>query len=189
MRIGSRLGQTGWHRAAALPMLVAASLVSAAVPLNWVRAETQDKSFSVETPCDLELVALLARAPERIGELETRRESRVLCVLDGQKAVFTALQVRVPTKKGDPTLFEMIAERVAKNPEGDKMKATTIDGRRAVTNREFEGGNVAQTALVDLGPDGLIILNVGVMKGSAFSAEEALSLIDTFTNSLKVNAK
>lgn len=187
MRIGSRLGQTALRPAAAAFMLLAASALSAALQLDWTRAEALDLSFSIETPCSLEEIEALRSAPLQLGGLKTSRDSRVLCTKG--EMVFFAIVSEAVTPPGSPTLFDMVAERTAKTPDKPGASTGKLGDRRALINREAKDGDIAQTAVVDLGSQGVMILNVGVLDGSPLSDAEKAEVIDRFTNSLKVAAK
>ena len=87
----------------------------------------------------------------------------------------------------DKSAFDLLLAEIEKDVSGGpKPKLVTIDGRRAVLNREEDKGYTAQNGLIDLGGGKVIILLVGIEPGSKAGPMERAEMIDRFTYSIKV---
>ncbi len=175
-------------RTAIVGLAVAVSVGAAAADV-WTRASAPNGAFSAETPCSAQEVEKLRQAPENLGSVQLPVAGRVMCV--NQSAGFTAGEVTADDLPATgPGLFDSIVEQARNDTSaGAKPVATTLNGRRAMVNREASGDTMAQTGFIETGRNKMILIIAGFSPGNGLTAAEQGQQIDHFFHSIEVNGK
>lgn len=188
------MSRSGFPRAVWLCAALVVTSVPSAVAAQggdvWARAASPDGAFSVETPCSAAEVAASAALPDGIAAAATLdARARVLCIKDTMLFVASIVEERALPADG-PALFDaaLAQVRADKTAEGHPT-ITTVDGRRALMNRQTKGGEVARTGFVEVSRSRIVLLIAGVRFGSSLSAVGQDDVLDRFTRSIRVTAR
>ena len=153
----------------------------------WARAVAGNGDFSIETICTSAEVAALADLPNAL-KITPVPQSRVMCMKDGLLFMAASWEASDLPRDGG-SLFDQLWAGIEgrKDAEGGPVK-TVINGRRAITNREFTDGVLAQTGFIEISPKRVLFMVAGG-QDSRVSAEAQGQAIDRFFGSAKVTAK
>lgn len=168
----------------ALTLAAPSGALAAAAELVWGRAVAPNGDFSIETVCTEPEIAASANMPNPL-KLTFVPQSRVVCAKEGLLLMAASWEMaKLPA--GGGTLYDVLWAQIESTSEGEARPVqTTINGRRAITNRAKDGDVLAQTGFIEIGPKRLIVLVAGG-QGSKLSFDEQGRVIDRFFASTKV---
>lgn len=167
---------------------ITASTSAEAALQTWHRAVSPDRTFSIETLCNSVEISNLKAAPEVLAGMPLKRTTRVLCIQGDllQAAAVVELNDLPEGASG----FDALLQKLENNPDAKaRMELTDVDGHRAVFNREFRNGMIAQTGFVELEGRKVIMLIAGYQEKSEVSESGQISALERFTKSLKIGSK
>jgi hypothetical protein len=158
----------------------------AAAPDSWTRVSPPSGSFSVETPCSIAEIDKLKSAPEDFSGFTMPAQGRVICLTPG--LILAAAEIGGgEMAAGDPSLYDMIVTEAAKDPKPDgKPVQTTLNGRRAMINRQVDGKVTAQTGFIELGRGRILLVITGFQPDNTTPLAQQGKQIDRFFNSIAV---
>ena len=162
-------------------------LASPAAAQDWTTSVSGNGLLKAEVPCsEAELAELAARELDQQAMLGSTAPERVLCAKDGIAFLATIKEIPVDAVPG-LNFFDLIADAIVNmdDVDGDPQVGER-DGRRTIVNRELDDGVLAQTMIVELAPNRIILANAGGPVPEGLTMEELGSMIDRFMDSLTV---
>lgn len=150
---------------------------------DWVRSQPVDATYSIETPCSAERVALLSQEPLNINGRAADTDTNVTCI-DGLTAYSSGVLSVPASALGELKMFDLVMQGLkGRDTSNLELNETELSGRRAITSREARGGAVAQTTVVELSNSKLLMVVSG---GETEDIAETGLMIDKHIASLKV---
>jgi hypothetical protein len=171
---------------AALPFVCAAPVAAQDAPA-WSRFTSPDGAVSAEVPCTDEEVARFAFAPSDLGiPIKIGPESRVLCMRG--RWLFLASALSFPAQEvGDRTAFELIkAGLVSAAGRKGEVSEFTVEGRRALVNREVTDAASADVGIIEVDRTTTIFFSTGGPTTADFDMRAAM---DRFVQSIRITAQ
>lgn len=154
--------------------------------LSWERIVAPNAVFAADVPCDQETLEEIFDLPMDIQGMNFEPENRIFCVDDG--LVFAAGLLVVPQEHlGGGTLFDLILSALEeKISEGVALDRVEMNGRRALVSRQVEGETTAQSGMIEVAENQLLMLLAGGPFGGEFPPAEVPALIDRYFSSIEV---
>ena len=171
--------------------LATPSPAMAQVPAGtWSRAASEDATFSVETPCSAEEIALGRLVPVELAKgLAFAPASRVVCAKNGV-LLMVGIQTVPAQDVRDAPFFDQFVKMMKDEKEVDGAPILLdFGGRRAIFNREATPTAVAQTGLIELDRAHVVLVVAGGEVSSAETATAMGGAIDRFFHSIEVSGK
>ena len=174
---------------AALALTAGGSAAFAATADVWARSTPPNGAFSVETPCTASEIDALKNLPGDAMPMKVEPDARLVCKKG--KILFFAGQAAVGAlPAGVTSIFDKIADGVTADTGAEgEPRTLTIDGHRALINRDDSEGPMAQTGIIEVDARTIIVLVAGVEQGSDISLVDQGKMIDRFYGSIRVIAK
>ena len=157
---------------------------------TWSRYTSPDEVFSVEMPCSAEDIQKYKVVPANMSiAVSLDPESRILCLHNEMMLVASIMEVP-EDELGGVLLFDLILQGVTAQPdELDNPAALEIDGRRAFKNSETDTDYMAQTGIVEVAPNRVLLSVVGgplLEDGARTTMEQT---VDRFLTSIELAAQ
>ena len=152
----------------------------------WVRATSLDGYVSAETPCSLQQIASLNRSPPTaVGAFQLAPNARVVCADRNFIAFVGWIE---DTAQSESSAFDqMLRSGPMVDSSGSAIQVISLNGRRAVFNRNVQQGIVAQTSIIEVSHTRLIVAVAGGLPNSELSITAQNALVDHFVNSIQVD--
>ncbi len=167
-----------------------AGLFLAAAPAQqdeWARYQSPDQSFSVEVPCAADEMEKLEAVPSGTSPgLGPDKQARVFC-LQGKMTMVASIVAVPEDQLEDLSLFDMVLDSATAQAEQlDESASFIIDGRRAFKNAETSEDYKAQTSVIEIAKNKILLAVVGGPLAADGSSANMDMVIDRFISSIKV---
>jgi hypothetical protein len=157
---------------------------------DWLRVAAPNNGFTAETPCSTaEIDALKEFVPQglspQISAIYSDFSSRIVCLKDGQSFLVSVLSRPEYVTPGK-TLFDFFANQLGTTTPDGRPAVTEISGRRALVNNQTAEGIFAESGIIEVGRDRVVLYNVVVRPSQAGSNN---SSIGRFRESIRIGGE